>query len=65
MLKTEELVEIFSSPRHKAMYTMAKATFTCIRCGRPARIFRDASARLEYGVSALCQACQEELLTRP
>ncbi len=58
-----QLVEIFSATRYKAMYTTSKTTFTCIRCGRQAKTFRNSSARLEYVVSALCQACQDDLFT--
>ena len=43
-------------------YTGAKATSSCIVCGRPAKKFRDAAARLEYAISALCQNCQDEYL---
>ena len=54
------LLDIFSSPTYKANYAKAKATNTCIRCGKPAKVFREASARIEYKVSALCQRCQDE-----
>ena len=61
MLITSELLKIFSSSDYIGRYTYSKATNTCIRCGESARVFRDASARLEYSVSALCQKCQDEL----
>ena len=60
MAKTLELLEIFSATKYRASYINAKAGKTCIRCGKPAKSFRDASARLEYNVSALCQRCQDE-----
>ena len=62
MAKAAGLLEIFSSPTYKASYAKAKATNTCIRCGMPAKVFREASARFEYKVSALCQRCQDECL---
>ena len=63
MAKTLELLEIFSATKYRSSYTNAKAGKTCIRCGKPAKAFRDASARLEYKVSALCQRCQDECFT--
>ena len=60
MAKTLELLEIFSAATYRSSYTNAKAGKTCIRCGKPAKAFRDSSARLEYKVSALCQRCQDE-----
>jgi hypothetical protein len=62
MVKIYELLKIFSAPQYKATYARAKATGTCIRCGKPAKLFRDASAKFEYTVSALCQGCQDECL---
>ena len=63
MAKTLELLEIFSATTYRASYINAKAGKTCLRCGKPAKAFRDASARLEYKVSALCQMCQDECFT--
>jgi len=64
MLITSELLKIFSKSDYNARYAYSKATNTCIRCGESARVFRDASARLEYSVSALCQKCQDELFDK-
>ena len=60
MAKILELLEILSATKYSAKYVNAKAGKTCIRCGKPAKSFRDPSARLEYNVSALCQKCQDE-----
>lgn len=49
-----------SEPEYEKRYPIAKATNTCIRCGREAREFRDAFGRLEYSNSALCQDCLDE-----
>jgi hypothetical protein len=62
MLKTSELLKIFSEPNYVTQYTHSKAANSCIRCGMPAHAFRDAYAKLEYAISALCQNCQDELL---
>ena len=63
MTKAQELWEIFSATTYRANYSNAKARSACIRCGKPAKAFRDASARLEYNVSALCQVCQDVCFT--
>ena len=58
--KLQHLLKFLSGSAYKANYAAAKASRTCIMCGKPAMVFRDASARLEYNVSALCQSCQDE-----
>ena len=62
MKRALQLMEIFSIPSYERVYAHAKATCTCIKCRRQAACFRDASARLEYQISALCQGCQDEFL---
>lgn len=32
---------------------------TCVTCGGPATEFRDELSRKEYGISAMCQKCQD------
>jgi len=59
MMKTMELLEVLSDPTYKVSYAQAKATNTCIKCKKSAKTYRDASARLEYEVSGLCQDCQD------
>lgn len=55
-----EFKEIVCGSNYLDKYIRAKATATCIRCGESAREFYDASARLEYRISALCQRCQDD-----
>ena len=62
-MKVQKLLDFMSSRSYEANYAVAKATRTCVMCGNGARIFRDASAKLEYDVSALCQLCQDEYFT--
>lgn len=31
----------------------------CVACGKPADKFRDPLSAKEYGISGLCQACQD------
>ncbi|MBW1800885.1 MAG: hypothetical protein JRJ85_09150 [Deltaproteobacteria bacterium] len=60
MSRIQELIRIFSDTDYRACYARAKATRTCIRCGRSVTFFHSASCRLEYDISALCQYCQDE-----
>ena len=64
MLNLRDFTEMFLSPEYHRNYVNAKASGTCIRCGRPAEVFKNASSSLEYHVSALCQNCQDELFTK-
>jgi hypothetical protein len=64
MAKVLELVELFSTPEYKAMYTLAKSRRKCVRCGKTATWFRDSLNWLEYMVSALCQDCQDYYFNR-
>jgi hypothetical protein len=54
-----ELMNFLSDSGYQARYGHAKATKTCALCEQPARTFRNASGKLEYSVSALCQKCQD------
>jgi uncharacterized CHY-type Zn-finger protein len=62
MKKITELRQKLDNGDYEKNYTGAKATGSCIICGRPAKKFRDAAAKLEYAISALCQNCQDEYL---
>jgi len=63
MDKLESLLDILSSDReYEKRFVIAKVSKSCIWCGEEAVEFRDASARLEYFVSALCQNCQDEFI---
>jgi len=33
----------------------------CIKCGQPAKVFRDDLSRREYTISGLCQKCQDKI----
>ncbi len=59
MPRVQELIEILSSPTHNLGYNNAKAANTCIICMKPAVVFRNALARLEYECSGICQRCQD------
>ena len=56
----EELFEKLSDSRTASRYGSVKANKTCKICGGRAVLFRDALAKLEYDVSAICQRCQDK-----
>ena len=64
MARIEELIEICSKENYRTSYMKAKAESLCIRCGKRVEGFSNASARLEYSISALCQRCQDEIFLR-
>ena len=40
---------------------LAVAGAQCVMCGKPAESFRDELSRKEYGISGLCQHCQDQV----
>ena len=64
MVKIQELCRIFSLPEYKLDYIKAKATGTCLICKNPVEAFPEGLTRLEYNVSAICQNCQDEYISR-
>ena len=45
--------------------TLALAGRACVTCGKPATEFRDALSVKEYGISGMCQACQDLVFCEP
>lgn len=43
--------------------SLAKAGNGCVMCGGPADIFRDELSRREFGISGICQECQDKFFT--
>tara|TARA_Y100001938_G_scaffold16711_1_gene20609 strand:- start:357 stop:548 length:192 start_codon:yes stop_codon:yes gene_type:complete len=41
--------------------TLAIAGKGCVKCGEPAVEFKDELSRKEYGISGLCQCCQDDI----
>lgn len=41
--------------------SLAKAGNGCVACGKQATTFRDEISKREYGISGLCQSCQDEI----
>ena len=44
-------------------YSLAKAGVQCVSCGKSATEFRDRLSLKEYGISGLCQTCQDEIFS--
>ena len=40
---------------------VAKAAGQCVKCGEFKLEFRDELSRKEYGISGLCQTCQDSI----
>ena len=60
MRPTEKAPEIESFLKSMGMDRQAAAsTSTCVWCNEPVTGFRDALSRKEYGISGLCQGCQD------
>jgi hypothetical protein len=55
----EELFRLLTRTDYRSRYLAAKATRTCVSCGKPTETFRDCLARLEYDTSAICEECQD------
>lgn len=43
--------------------SLAKAGNSCVICGKSANEFRDELSQREYGISGLCQACQDSFFS--
>ncbi|PKN24732.1 MAG: hypothetical protein CVU64_21465 [Deltaproteobacteria bacterium HGW-Deltaproteobacteria-21] len=59
-----ELVRTFPGELYKESYARTKSTQICLRCGEPVRELDSPSSRLEYHISALCDACREQIIYR-
>jgi hypothetical protein len=53
-LKEEMAFQLFGRSR-----TLAIAGDQCVKCGELATDFGDELSRKEYGISGLCQCCQD------
>ena len=53
-MKEDMAMKLFGRSR-----TIALAGNECVKCGEFTLEFRDEISRKEYGISALCQCCQD------
>jgi uncharacterized CHY-type Zn-finger protein len=58
--KDEMSLNLFGRSR-----TLAIAGAQCVACGRPATEFRNELSRKEFGISGLCQHCQDRFFDEP
>ena len=54
--KEEMAFKLFGRSR-----TLAIASNQCVKCGELAAEFNDELSRKEYGISGLCQCCQDDI----
>lgn len=55
----EEMKEAMSFNLYGRSRNIALAAGQCVKCGQYDLEFRDELSRKEYGISALCQTCQD------
>jgi hypothetical protein len=63
MGRFDDLLAIVTSRDYKVRFLNARASSTCVVCLKPAVRFLNASAMVEYSISALCQECQDRYFT--
>lgn len=59
-----DLVKGFPEDLYRERYAKVKSTQICMRCGEPVRENNSPSSKLEYRVSALCEACRNDIIYR-
>ena len=58
--KEDTAMKLFGRSR-----SLAIAGGGCVKCGEVATDFRDELSRKEYGISGICQGCQDEIFGGP
>lgn len=64
MKRTKELttfVDGFTKKTFGRTLTESTQKKACVSCGKPVDGFRDALSAKEYGISGLCQKCQDSV----
>lgn len=59
--EVEQLLEDFSKNFLAQPRSTAFPTQTCVMCKGPATEFKDALSKKEYGLSGICQKCQDSI----
>lgn len=59
MSRIQELINKLSDSDIQTRGLTAKHRQTCKICGGPATEFRSSLTKMEYGISAICEKCQE------
>lgn len=61
----EQFLEEFTFEMFGRSAGIAHATKSCVSCGGSAIEFRDAISVKEYGISKMCQKCQDSVFNAP
>lgn len=56
-----EVLDRMSNDLFGQTVSQAQTTLHCVACYRDADMFRDGISRREYGISGLCQHCQDKV----
>lgn len=57
----QEFVDDYARALYGVSLSDAQDAETCVSCGRAVGGFRDRLSRREYGISGLCQECQDSV----
>jgi hypothetical protein len=57
-----DIAKGFPEELYRERYAKAKSVQICMRCGEPVPDLDTDSARLEYRISALCEACRNQII---
>jgi len=62
--KSPEMIKVLDDITQKMFgrtRTGSQEKNLCVMCGGPADAFKDALSKKEYGISGMCQKCQDEI----
>jgi len=60
-----DALDVLSIANFGRSRTESLAGNICVFCGESATEFRDALSEKEYGISSICQQCQDEIFGGP
>jgi len=61
----QKFLDDFSQSTFGRSNSEAVKTRTCVICEQPADTFRDTLSLKEFGISGLCQKCQDKTFGKP
>ena len=56
----EAMLEVLNQAAHGRSRKDSMSSGFCVSCGNPAVEFKNELSRKEYGISGMCQKCQDE-----
>ena len=57
----QDFLDGFTKKAFSRVSSESAASQTCVVCGGDANVFTDELSRKEYGISRLCQECQDKV----